>query len=194
MPKKHKPKSTSSQGCSINNKNWYLLKRLRLVPFEAPPDRWYLNSTDRSSESVEIFTKGLEREACLGSAIHKSGLHRNRAKAYISLGNFSEAKRDLEAVPDNMELARLYLGEQSAYAALYESSMNEATITAKSPLGIVHLCCLGPNALQNYDKAIQLAQESYKSSGSSADQSFYLAAILFRAGQYETALEHLTNM
>ncbi len=38
MPKKHKPKSTSSQGCSINNRNWYLLKRLRLVPFEAPPD------------------------------------------------------------------------------------------------------------------------------------------------------------
>ena len=157
---------------------------------------WYLNSTGRSSESVAIYTKGLEREARLCSAIHKSALVGGRALSYIALSHFSDAKRDLVAAPDNWALAllHLYLGEQSAYAALCESFMNEATLNATNSMGKVHLCSLGPNALQNYEKAILLAQESYKSRGRTVNQSYPLGAILFRAGQYQTALEQLTKM
>ena len=157
---------------------------------------FYLNLTDRSSEAVAVYTKALEVEARLGSAFHKKGMLANRAMSYISLGHFSDAKRDLEAAPDGVTLAllHLYLGEQSPYAALCESFMNDATLIATNSSGKIHLCSLGPNALQNYEKAIQLAQESYKSRGRTVNQSYPLGAILFRAGQYQTALEQLTKM
>ena len=132
------------------------------------------------------------------------GAYFTRAQLHVTFGQADKARADFEKVVSSDEasyyahyqyalICLMMDDEEAAYrkacgvmlekfAATEES--NEARFTAWT-------CALSPNALEDYAPAVQLAERAVKAEPKLASHQQSLGAILYRAGSFQEAREHL---
>jgi WD40 repeat protein/serine/threonine protein kinase/Flp pilus assembly protein TadD len=165
-----------------------------------------LRTNGREQEAAEmlgqvlaIYTTALERDA------QEASLWNYRGNTYASLEHWKEASADfakaMELQKDDplpyyrQALLRLQLGDIPGYRRVCADMLGQFGLegNAESARWTVWTCVLAADVVANWKLPLQLAEQAAADNPTSYQALNYHAAVLFRAGQYEEALQRLSE-
>jgi eukaryotic-like serine/threonine-protein kinase len=151
------------------------------------------------AQAIDDYSRAIELKS------HSKAIWGNRAGCYAELSQWKEATADFaRAVELNKDdgqlwyrqaLVRLQMGDAAGYRKVCADMLGQFGPAAKNDYAVwtVWTCVLAPDAVVDWNAALQFAEKAVAGNPKDNWALHRYGATLYRAGQYQEALEQLTE-